>query len=408
MILPHRLLNPTSYQVQDPFASLMDCMETWIKEKEPGYLDVSNKNNWQKVKYGFARRILGLGKNGSALRGQAQLAPNTYLNSALFDIYHLLDHSIYFTSQYWRAFYYWMKTGKLNPCWPQFSEREALVTYSLLTPEDIELIKIEAGKEWADVLDPKLIDRIFKKIKRPVYRLCYKRAGFLQNFDPALYSLADLQQYVLKSVLVSLRNSDHISRSFDWLVGWSVKCADNALHNVVTKATAKKRNRAIDEDECTNSPCFSSDTYRHRECYLSLTPFAQDKEEEEKDPFTLLDSLRLLGNQPFKEAEDMENNACLKELLKLADPKINSYLRTICGGEHNPEFWTWFYYNEPTLAQRIAYIEENPEALGPFLQRHLNLPTHQLTSFLKQHLPTLLERVSNSSTSGNRARAHIA
>ena len=76
---------------------------------------------------------------------------------------------------------------------------------------------------------------------------------------------------------------------------------------------------------------------------------------------------------------------------------ISSYLKFICCGEHNPDFWTWFYVNEPTLAQRIAYLEENPEAIAPFLQRHLDLPTHQLTDFLRRHLPDVLSKISKES-----------
>ena len=410
MILSRSLLNPILHQIQDPFASIVECVEKWLTKFQPSYLVEESKSTWPTIKHEYIKRLLRLAKNGSALRGHAHLAPTADLNTALLDIYQLLDHCVYFTSQYWRAFYYWLKTGKLNPAWPQFSEREALLAYSLLTQDEIAYLRIEAEKEWVDFsADKELLTNLFKKIRRPVYRICYKKAGFLQEYDPALYSLADIQQYAMESVLASIRNNDHLSRSLDWLIRWSIRCADNAVLNLINKATAKKRNKALEEDE-RSSVQFCGNLYRHRECYLSLAPYAspancsgeqyqagdQDSYGRQAVAFTLLDSLQLLGNQPFKDAETIENNLCLKELLKLADPKINSYLRTICGGEHNAEFWSWFYYNEPTLAQRLAYIEENPEALGPYLQRHLDLPTYQLTSFLRQHIPSLLERVSKT------------
>lgn len=406
MIVPHALLNPIAYQIQDPFASIVESVERWLEIHQPNYLIKTDKSDWPTIKYEYLKRLLGLARNGSALRGHTQAAPTDELTSVLLEIYQLLDHCVYFTSQYWRAFFYWLKTGKLNPCWPQFGQKEADLAYSLLTQDEISKLRLEADKEWLDFLSDKaFVATLFKKIRRPIYRLCFKRVSFLQDYDPALYSLADVQQYAIESVLVSLRNNDHLNRSMDWLIGWSIKCADNAIHNLIGKATAKKRSRILEEDDRHSSDIqFGGDVYRQRECHLSYALFTPHKDmgyDNNEPSFTLLDSLKLLGNQPFKDADDMEDNICLRELLELADPKINSYLRTICGGEHNPDFWSWFYYHEPSLAQRIAYIEENPEALGPYLQRHLNLPTYQLTSFLRQHLPSLLERVS--STPANKA-----
>jgi hypothetical protein len=377
-------------------------METWLKESQPDYLENQDRYGWSIIKYNFIQRLLGLGKTGSAIRGHAHFAPNEELATALLNIYQLIDRSVYFTSQYWRAFYYWLKHQKLNPCWPQFGEREAQLAYSVLTVEDLAYLYEEANKEWADdYATDSLVTDLISKIQRPVYRLCYKRAGFLQDYDPALYSLADINQYAMESVLLSIRNNDHLNRSLDWLTRWSVKCADNALHNLVKLATRQKRNRALDDNED-----YRDELYRQREFYLSTNSSSSfcDGGEDREASADLMNSLRLLGNQPFKEMEEIEDNCCLKELLRLADPKIHSYLMTVCGGEHNPDFWSWFYYNEPTLAQRLAYIEENPEALGPFVQRHLGLPTHQLTGFLRQHLPSLLDRVHIKASPANKAQ----
>jgi len=377
MVLPRTLLNPVSYQVQNPFASIIDHMEPWLAEHQPDYL----VNKWPKVKYSYIQRILGLAKNGSALRGHSQTAPTHDLSSTLLDIYNMLDHCAYFTSKYWRAYFYWLKTGTISPCWPQFGQREVDMANSLLTPGDIEKLKVEADKEWLDFFsDTNEVNKLFKQLKKPIYSLCYKRISFLSLYDNAMYSLEDVHSQVNMAILVALRKNDYFSSQSSKMMGWAIKCADNAIHNIRIKAVASKRNRIMDD------PIFSfHDEFTHREC--SITP------DEDIDP---IDSF-LITN--LLHEDEVEDNICLNQLINIAssiDPKIDKYLRVICGGEHDADFWSWFYYNEPTLAQRISYIEENPEAIGPYLQRHLGLPTYQLTGFLKQHLPSLLNKVSNT------------
>ena len=399
-MLPHTLLHPITYQVQDPFASIVECMEGWLLEHQPDYLI----KKWPTVKYDYLKRLLGLAKNGSALRGHSQTAPTHALSSALLDIYHLLDHCVYFTSRYWRAFFYWLKTGELNTSWPQFGQREVAIACSLLSQEDIEKLKIEASKEWVDLFDDKnAVALLFKTIKKPVHNLCYKRVSFLDKYDHALYSFSDLQQHVYESILVSLRNNDYFTTKPSKMVGWALKCADNAIHNLRDMALSDKRSRVMEIDNRVNTDLmFGGKLFAHRECHLSMPIYTQSDEDVDCTPkHTWIDSILLLGDRPFHLVDNMEDTICLNELLSVADPKINTYLRVICGGEHSPDFWSWFYYNEPTLAQRVAYVEENPEAIGPYLQRHLDLPTYKLTGFLRQHLPDLLSKVSN--TPRNRA-----
>lgn len=392
-ILPSSLLSPSVYQIQNPLASILNCLDVWIETNQPDF-----KNTWLNIKVSYVKRLTGLTKNGATMRGMARKASSTNaeLSDTLLDVYNLLDRSIYFTSHLWRAFFYYLKTDKFNPNWPQFGYDEARVISSLLTESDMEKLRAEAEHEWCEV-NSKLIEDVLKKIQRPIYRLCYKRAGFLQNYDPAIYSLDDIQQHVIESVLISLRNNDHLPRSCEWLVRWSVKCADNILINMLVTAKAKKRNKILDDRK----------DGKHRECSLDA-PIVLDKNghTDDSEMLTLADSIDVIGyHQAYRSMREMENQRLLDELLRLADPKINCYLRTICGGEHNEDFWQWFYYNEPQLAQRISYIEEHPEAIGPYLQRHLNLPTHQLTRFLKQHLPEILDRVS--STPQNKRRLAV-
>jgi hypothetical protein len=367
MVLARELLNPITYQTQNPFTSIIEYMDKWLKEYQPDYYITK----WPKVKYDYLKRILKLASNGSALRGHSQLAPTYELSTVLYDIYQLLDRSVYFTSRYWRAFYYWLKNGTLSPCWPQFGQKEIDLACSLLTQEDIEKLKIKANKEWLDFYtNEKAVADLFKKLKQPVYNLCFKRIAFLNSYDPAKYSMEDMQHQIYVSILIALRKNDYFTNQPSKMLGWAIKCADNAIHNLRNEALAEKRCRILDQSLNEEEP-------------LSIPATTE-----------LLDSITILGEKSVLD-DNIEDGLCLKELLQVADPKINTYLRTICCGEHNPDFWTWFYYNEPTLSQKIAYVEENPEALGPYLQRHLHLPTYEIVEFLKQHLPSLLEKTSN-------------
>ena len=377
-ILSRELLSPIRYNIQDPFFSIIDTMETWLKNNQPEYL----ATKWPEVRYGYMQRALGLAKNGSALRGYARTAPTDELASTMLEIYSLLDHSAYFTSKYWRAFFYWLKTTKLGTCWPQFGKREISLALSVLTKEDLDVLKVKASQEWLDFFaDDTAVIKLFHMITQPIQNLCAKRIRFLTQYDPALYSYQDLYQLTYEKVLVSIRKNDYITANPTKMVGWALKCADNAIHNLRDKALVQKRNtKLLNPKLDPNSP------YREPKKQIYTMDTHDSKELE-----SITD---LIGIDSFE--KDIEDNLCLQKLLKFANPKINCYLRTICNGEHNSDFWTWFYYNEPTLAQRPAYLAENPEAIGPYLQRHLNLSTYQLTDFLRQHLPTLLEQVSDT------------
>ena len=394
-ILSSELLNPVRYQVQDPFASIVDVMEEWLMLHQPDYL----VKNWPQVKYDYLKRILGLEKRGSKLRGYSQTSPNDDFSSALLSVYDMLDRCIYFTSKYWRALYYWLRHNKLSTCWPQFGMREVYLIQTLLTADELAQLAKDAENEWLDIYaDETIISNIFKKLTSPLKNLCHKRISFLTMYDP-MFSSEDILQHANEEILVSLRNNDYIPNDPKKLIGWALKCADNAIHNLREKAMTQGRvcfsSYAIEDwkyDEDVAVPKIKFKSSRNMYCLHhgggknSDSQFAELQYDEHTMHYP--DELSVLSNA--------ENSICVKELLEHADPKINTYLRTICCGEHNPDFWTWFYYHEPTLAQRAAYVAENPEAIGPYLQRHLNLSTYQLTTFLKQHLPEILERVSNT------------
>lgn len=374
MILTHELLNPITFKIQNPLASIIDQVEIWLASHEQNYL----VEVWPKIKYGYLKRILNLSSNGSSLRGYARLAPTAELSSTLLDVYLLLDRCVYFTSRFRRAFFYYLKTNSLNPCWPQFGEKEINLIYSLLTSEDLDKIQNKIDKGFDFYLDDKSISDLFKQVKLPLRNLCYKRVKFLAAAEPALYAIEDVQHKMYEAILIAIQKKDYMPKP-DKRIGWALKIADNALHNLRIYALAEQRSPIIDVAKNDSSLAYVK---WNEVSNSTLTDITND--------------LPILDGESFTLA-DIEEKICVEELLTIASPKINSYIRTICCGEHNPEFWEWFYYTEPSLAQQISYVEENPETLGPYLQRHLNLPTQELTNFLKQHLPTLLEKVSHTS-----------
>jgi DNA-directed RNA polymerase specialized sigma24 family protein len=360
-MLTSRLLSPSIYNVPNPLASIVRRMEDGLAA-HPLYLE----QEWPKVKRGFIHRVLGLSKTGSMLRGCSVRAPNDEAASAILDVYALLDKSVYFTSRYWRAFYHWLNHGALGAHWPQFGQPELDLALAVLDHQEIDSLKAEARKDWQDFHTQAEMDALFKRIKKPLRSLCTERVAFLAGCDASIYSADDVMQHACEEILARLRQKDYRPCSEGRMDGWVMKCADNALHNLRDKALAKMR-----------SPLVGS-KYR----MSSFSHGGQDGESDES--FTQ-------EEEGVQAVADLDDFIQVRELMDKADPKIRTYLKTICCGEHNPEFWTWFYYNEPALSKREAYVTENPEAIGPYLQRHLNLSTHHLTRFLKENLPEILE-----------------
>jgi hypothetical protein len=373
MILTHELLNPITYKIQNPFSSIIDNIEKWLNEHQKEYLITT----WPNIKYEYLKRILSLSAKGSALRGYARLAPTEELKTTLLDVYLLLDRCVYFTNRFRRALFHYLKTNSLSPCWPQFGEKEVNVTFSLLQAEDLCKLKTKMDKGIDFTFDDAAISELLKQVRRPLRSLCYKRVRFLAAADPAAYALEDVQHKMYEAILIAIQKKDYFPKP-DKRVGWALKIADNALHNLRIFALAEQRSPILNAEKNESSLCISWNEISNS----TLTE--------------ITDELPILDGEPFTLA-DIEEKICVEELLTIANLKIHSYIRTICCGEHNPEFWEWFYYTEPSLAQQISYVEENPETLGPYLQRHLNLPTQELTNFLKQHLPTLLEKISHTS-----------
>lgn len=375
-ILSHELLNPVTYNIKNPFASVVERIESWLTINQPTYLSTQ----WPFVKREFLKRILKLSKNGLLLRNCSINAPSDDLSVEILSIYNMIDHCIYYTSKYWRAFYYYVKYNKFSVCWPQFGQKELKLILSTLTPDELSIVEQAANKEWMTTYPSnEEISNLFVLIKKPIYNLCLKRAKALFKYDPSLYSINDLIQIAYEEALTRIRNNDYLPKDPNKFTGWILKCIDNALLNLKSKALANKRSFVIASKDQKWTP---------RLCHISTTTNEDDDVE-----FNILNSCQLIYNNN----NEIHNNLNMKKILEKADPKVTTYFKTIYYGEHNPDFWSWFYYTEPALAERTSYVEENLDAISPYLQQHLNLSTRELIRFCRRYLPSMLNKVKSRS-----------
>jgi len=343
-MLSKDLLMPSSSGTRNPFSSMLTAIESHLGAE---YRDAE----WNEVKRTFLLRILRLKKNGQAINRLAFSAPNDGVSTLILEAYQVLDRSVYFTSQFWRAFYHWLDKGNVDAeRWPLFGYPEACLAISLLKPAELVSLKASARMEWPNIFDrPKEVDQLFTDVQTTVKGLCRRRLTYLSRRDPAIHSLPDLVQQVNSEVLYGLRTNDHFADSPHKMFRWAIKCADNYILNLQAKAKTLK----------------SGPDAEH-------VPVDEDVAEK-------LSTIRMM--------EDIEDRLCLNGMLK-AEGKVGIYMTTLFGGKHNPEFWEWFRRNEPTLASREVYVEEHPEAIGPWVQRWLKLPTSELLVFLREAIPT--------------------
>lgn len=359
-LLSRALLSPIYSEISNPFTSIIETLDAAV--------DRDFAPTWHETKRTFALNLFGMAKLSKKL---SQQAPSFLLEDALSDLRSAFEYSAYFTSQFWRAFYYYLNTGKLNPRWPQFGVKEADTITGLLTLSEIEVLKQNAKNNWNNLFDDKEgIDRLFKHIRPQVIQLCKKRATFLTWRDPAVHSFEDLLQQTYCSVLKSLRTSDYFTDDSKKMVGWAIKCADNSLHDLIDVATASKRNRIVNG--------------KQRACELALPNVGGEGDWESQK----------LQDNPFSQPDHVEDAIFYHQIIARAkNPKIKSYLQIVCGEEHNFDFWSWLSYTKPKLARREEFVTENPKVLGSWVQRWLDLPTGNLISFIRSEVPDLLESV---------------
>jgi len=375
MVLSVKVLRPISSGIQNPFASAINELDLIMAQQPDYYIE-----KWPEIKRRLVTRALGLKANGSFLRGAALTAPNHLISEGIFEIRELVDYSSYCISQYWRAFQYWLdKGGRFNPRWPQFGQEDALLAVNNLSVEQLHKVTDAAKQTWPNMFeDEQQLNLLVKKLQKPIKRICWKRLRYLSRHDPAVYEAEDLEQEVIMMVIQKLRTSDHYNDDINEMIGWGVTCATNAVEAIGGYAQSLKRAKIIRVKEDKEG-----DSYLVRDCALS-TPL-------DEDGFTLGDSISVLGDDAFRENNEVYDHFCFQQILEKSPPEIKTYLKIIWGGEHNPDFWIWFTFQEPERANEETYLHENPEAIGPWVQRWLNLSSRDLLTFLKKELPSFYE-----------------
>lgn len=373
-MLSDKVLRPVTSKIPNPLVSAFKEAETYIT---PDYLA-----KWKILKNYIVAQCLHISTHQAFFNGAVKTAPNINISIMLEEFKDLISNSYYFSHQYWRAFYYRITKDKLNPRWLQFEEDEFQATLALLSPEQRAQVKSKAKDFWTETgFRKKGLEKIFKEIQPNITRLCYSRLRYLSQHDPAMYSAEDLKQIVNCELLKRFQASDFFDDRPLEMIGWALRCADNIIHNLRNYAQANKRAKLLlvpTEENKFN--------YLVREIALS-TPTDTSKETSS----TLQDSIALLGDGAWDHIAELRNKICYDQLMENANPKIQQYLKIIWGENYNSDFWAWFYQNEPALANRVEYLQENPEAIGPWVQRWLKLPTWELVSFLKTNMPNLEE-----------------
>jgi DNA-directed RNA polymerase specialized sigma24 family protein len=379
MALSTRVLRPVSFNVQNPLYTVFEESDALMKSYD--------YPKWALIKRNIVAQLLHIESHGAFLNGAVRTAPNIEISDTIDELKNLITNSYYFSTQYWRAFYYWInKGGKFNPRWPQFGEAEAQITMSLLTPGQLELVTVKAKGIWPEAeMRKRKLEQIFHQIQARISSLCYTRLRYLMQYDPALYSAEDLKQIVNYELLKRFQASDFFDDDPTELIGWAIRCADNIIHNLREYAQAGKRAKLIVVQEGDRAHGVETQ-FLFREVAIH-TPL----KEESRSNFTLAESIRLLGDGPWDQVVEMRDRICLEQLLAKADSKIKTYLKIIWGGEHNPDFWSWFYRNEPKLASRAEYIQENPEAISHWVEVWLKLPRWRLMAFFKENMPELID-----------------
>jgi len=380
-VLPKEILTPVSSGIQDPLHSMLGAFEA-ILASHPAY----QRDVWPEVKKGLIYSALQLKNCGSFLNGAVQTAPNLELATALDEMKQLISYSAYFTSQYWRAFYYWLDKGKFNPRWPQFSQREVSATLTSLEEKDLDKIKEIATKSWPDFFaDTQGVNDLFSKLQRNIKNLCFKKLHFLSVYDCALYSKEDLHQEINLRTLQRLRQSDYFEDDPIKMIRWATKCADNCIKQLREYALADKR--------CRIDRVAEADAEGNTKHHTTLRETALSSLLGE-DFVTLEDAVRFLAVKgPSTQDEGaIYDSTCLRQLQNLGNPRMNVYLDILWGENHNIEFWHWFQREYPNLAKKSLFIEERPEAIGPWVQRWLGLTDTDIITFFRNHLPTLLDR----------------
>jgi len=335
-----------------------ELVERYLQEKN---CETFLHHFWPKLKNLLVLKILRGKGQGQTIRSIIKQCPDHDLQTDLLEFTANIKNSKYYVSDLWWAFSHWLTFGTMSEDYPQIEKKELLTLERQLTREEL-------GGYRSKVQIRRKLDAnaILGKLQPNIRSLCRRRMQFISRGDPAGYSLDDLVQEMNCLVLSLLHSQDHCQISQEHVLPWLVTCVDNALQNMINYATNSDRSRIL---------------FKKTDGFLEIVG---TREVHFKDNFP---------------GERKESSFEFEEILrKVKDPRIKKYLEVLLSEEHNPEFWSWFKTNIPHLAGRQRYLAEEPEAIGPWIQRWLGIGRRDLIHFLHSYLPDILVEMERKKT----------
>ena len=365
---------------RDPLDSLLVAFEQALvgAKVDRAYVD----RVWPDLRHRIILHALKVQKSGNRVNAVLREAPSA-MASSLDQVYQMLQHNIYLTSQYWRAAHHHIRTGGFSPDYPKFGERDLALAMGALSQET--LTQIREGEPQVDFMDTARLHKLVKAVRPYIKREVYRRTKFLRNTDPALYSAEDLVRELECRLIMKLRNEPKLKDHPNMLFGWCYKVISNEIPNLLEFASSEARARVRQNFDRDSNPVLDGEghpTYLVRE-----TDFFRDSVGAEGDGerFELFAAVQY-ANRDAVHHDDVMSIARLREK---AGDSIGRYLDVLFNGGDDVEFRNWFKEQEPEISRRRRHVEGDPEAIGPWIQRWLNLSTRQLITFLDDAAPCM-------------------
>ena len=358
----------------NPLYSLIGSFEQEVARQPGG--DSFLADEWPPLRRRFVLHALKLRKIGCRVQGALRPA-SAGVASALEEVYQLVLHNRYLTSQYWRAYRSFLQHDRLSPDYRLFGLAEAEFTSSQLTLQEIK--ELRASTDHPDFLDQGRLMELLVAIRPFIRREVRSRARYLQWSDPALYSEADLVGELECRLIMKLRNEPRLLDNEPMLYGWARRVVTNEIPNMLEFANSESRGKQRPVLGPDGRPLLQDGqpTYVAREVELNQT-FEGGEIYEQYEAVEAVAHHRM----------DAEDQALCQVAFEKAPADIQRYLDTIWRG--SPEFWEWFHRQEPELAAR--HLEEAGD-IGPWVRRWLNLSAVRLLRFFDETLPDQKERV---------------
>lgn len=346
----------------DPLYRLLEAFEQEVAAQPlgPEYL----AGPWLELRRRLILHCCKSRRAGSKVRGVIRtLTPA--IASAIEQVYGLVLHNRYLSSQYWRGLHRYCQDGQLTA---PFGQRDADLGLAELTGVEIEDLR---GRPLvAEFLDNARLAQLLRSIRPFIRRQVKSRARFLTWTDPALYSEADVTSELECRLITKLRNEPGLRDNDAMIYGLAKQIVINEIPNLLEFATAGSRSRlqsSTDQEGQT--------TYQAREVNLMVN--------QEGEPYEHFGAVTAASQDKLC----IEDQVAAQAAFDRAPAEIRRYLDVMWRGD--PEFWAWFHDQEPELA---AQLGGRTDLAGPWIRRWLNLSEVRLLRFLDETLPRQAKR----------------